>query len=563
MIDGRLEKHEIEAVKKERFGREFEKEFSSIKGIQDYIKEKKFLDGEDTNILFDNCLFNFDNSEPFTIDTKFTNPLSFRFCSFNCSVIWKQKKPKQMDFSNSVFFKDLSICDINCEDKGNFSYSKFKSIVTFNKSHFGEVDFTGAEFYENADFKKINVIQRVNTTGIAKFKNVKFGLIDKQRNARLRFANISEKVDFTGAEFYGKAIFNSAQFHGEAKFSKVKFYGESNFTNSEFHGRTCFNSDDKEKKNTEFSVVHFDKATFNDYTDFKNIKFNDQVTFTNVKFKGYITFYGATFKNKVDFENSNFFDQAQFTKVTFKQQSCFRKTNFKKQVYFKRASFLRINIESQLSHFFEFTTFQSNAYFNNINNDKTIENIAEEQVGIINLENCAIEKNLFFLGAKINVANKETARIIKHEFLKINNQIVALEYHAKEMEKYKEELKESKDKVIWDKFILCMNNLSSKHGLSPSKGIMFTLITTAIIFVVFLSALWCENKIILDWNNTWETIKGFFLLLNVTNWSFELFGMTYKDYNIAFIVLVIGRIFIAYGIYQTIQAFRKFSRKSM
>jgi hypothetical protein len=57
------------------------------------------------------------------------------------------------------------------------------------------------------------------------------------------------------------------------------------------------------------------------------------------------------------------------------------------------------------------------------------------------------------------------------------------------------------------------------------------------------------------------TIKYFLQFLNIAKWGYSPFGIDIqKSYPEGYIILFIGRIFIGYGYYQTIQAFRKFGK---
>ncbi|MCQ4155647.1 hypothetical protein [Riemerella anatipestifer] len=53
-------------------------------------------------------------------------------------------------------------------------------------------------------------------------------------------------------------------------------------------------------------------------------------------------------------------------------------------------------------------------------------------------------------------------------------------------------------------------------------------------------------------------ITGYLRFLNLTDWKYEFFNI--KDLGLGYAILFIGRIFIGYGYYQTIQAFRKYGK---
>ncbi|MCP4336273.1 MAG: hypothetical protein GY679_00265 [Mycoplasma sp.] len=83
---------------------------------------------------------------------------------------------------------------------------------------------------------------------------------------------------------------------------------------------------------------------------------------------------------------------------------------------------------------------------------------------------------------------------------------------------------------------------------------------TFVFFQLLLIYLKIEYAVKFDFTQTAvvDTFKIFFQFLNITNWDYKPFGI--EDNGIVYIILFIGRIFIGYGYYQTIQAFRKYGK---
>ena len=197
---------------------------------------------------------------------------------------------------------------------------------------------------------------------------------------------------------------------------------------------------------------------------------------------------------------------------------------------------------------------------------------------------------------------RETYRIIKSNFYSQNNKIEALKFSKKEILVYEKEVKS----LSTDKILLLANKFSNNYGTNWVKGLLFTMLSG---FITYSTILYIEEKV----NSTYsillicllfvvimsktENIKEilqkvsfvFFCCLYVTilcscntpfaiNW--ELFIEHYlkvlnvidlkpfeKEENsifnlsgLSYLFLFIGRIFIGYGYYQTIQAFRKFGK---
>ena len=100
--------------------------------------------------------------------------------------------------------------------------------------------------------------------------------------------------------------------------------------------------------------------------------------------------------------------------------------------------------------------------------------------------------------------------------------------------------------------------VSNYFGTSWARGFGFTIFSTLLFYIIFLLTL--SSKLEFEWsaNSMGSTCKHFIEFLNIANWDIKPFGI--ENYNWAYIVLFIGRIFIGYGYYQTIQAFRKYGK---
>lgn len=397
-------------------------------------------------------------------------------------------------------------------------------------------------------------------------------------------------------EEYGRYDFEQCVFNFEVNQWVNEFDDRVCFSNAEFNHKVSFKGT-KFKKQAEFGG-----CIFNQYVDFSECVFEDDywpssfensVNFSHTRFEKHTTFWGlnfsgsahfcySNFKKGVDFEESvfngelNFFESIISGDANFKHVECKKKVNawdltclgdisFEWANFREKVNFSEMKVENGAANFHG-TNFGGNAYF---------------YTGIfhsIDLIKSVIEKGVYFLDAKIENANRETWRIIKNEFLKQNNRIESLKYHALEMRQYEIELfgkgKLSKFKVIRffheffdlfkgknrsDKTILFLNRISNDNNKNPFVGIKFTVLATIISYLLFLFTLKLENNLEYEFGLKYlgNNIKHLLEMLNITNFNFQPFGY---EYNWAHIVLFIGRIFIGYGIYQTIQAFRKFGK---
>ncbi len=122
-------------------------------------------------------------------------------------------------------------------------------------------------------------------------------------------------------------------------------------------------------------------------------------------------------------------------------------------------------------------------------------------------------------------------------------------YQSKEHEK----LLLSK-KFGFDSILLLLNWLSNKNGKSWSRGVLFTIIISFAFYLSYSSSVGVGQK----FNE--ESLKDFVLFIT----SFPKLSLEkFKEYDsIWYVSLIIwlSRIFISYGIYQTISAFRKYGK---
>ncbi len=79
----------------------------------------------------------------------------------------------------------------------------------------------------------------------------------------------------------------------------------------------------------------------------------------------------------------------------------------------------------------------------------------------LNLRETSFMDKTNFLDIKVNVENRETARIIKDSFEQQNNFIEANKYYAKEMEAYEKELTPLN---TWDWLVLKFHGITSEYS---------------------------------------------------------------------------------------------------
>jgi len=163
-------------------------------------------------------------------------------------------------------------------------------------------------------------------------------------------------------------------------------------------------------KNTNVANGFILKDTVVNSLDCSNSNFEGKVKIINSNIKKFTSFENTIFKQVADFSNTTFY-QNNFTNTLFEDTTSFIESKFCDDIDFK------------------YTVFEKLVIFRKAIFEKSI-----------NLEDSIIKGEANFLNItsknrKINIANKETARIIKHSFDKVGNTIEANKYFAYEMKK--------------------------------------------------------------------------------------------------------------------------------
>jgi hypothetical protein len=381
--------------------------------------------------------------------------------------------------------------------------------------------------------------------------DVKLWVNEFDSRACFKNAIFKESVSFKDLTFKHVADFNGCTFKKMTSFSGAVFEDDANMCS--FDGDVSFHKA-KFKANTYFWNHFVGEA------DFSYCRFKNPTDFSNCLFDKDVKFHDSVFETDAFFNESEFKGKLNGWKITFKLNVTFKWTDFRKKANLSQLSAENGYVELHGSN------FEQNAYF------------YDSKINSLDLRKSVIDKGLFFLGAEINMKERETCRIIKNEFQKQNNRIEGLKYHALEMREYEKELFGNKKHLRFaflrflrdfihvfkgsnkgDKFTLFINRISNGYNVNPLRGVGFTLISTFLSYLAFIYVVKYENELQFDYSfeHLAVNIKQLLQMLNVTNWKYYPFGY---DYNLAYAILFVGRIIIGYGIYQTVQAFRKYGK---
>ena len=185
-------------------------------------------------------------------------------------------------------------------------------------------------------------------------------------------------------------------------------------------------------------------------------------------------------------------------------------------------------------------------------------------------ENLVIINTLFQNGVSIPISDNYSKNIhssvwcvLKNQAIQSNDRIKALEFRKLEMDAYTRELF-SKPKKYQEKTILILNKISNNHGLSWTRGLGFTL---GIVFFFYFLYHLAENNFHISFNNiSFTNVKEFVINALQFLWIPEgikdlpdklLLSKSWYSFLTMILSFYLGKIFIAFGIYQTVAAFRK------
>ena len=345
---------------------------------------------------------------------------------------------REFDEEEYQITQDKNKCILHCEKDENFliniEYVKEFHYVFY---HFiNNISEERRRFYdENGENEKDLKKYEIKNFIFPNFKNKTYlRLIDEDQNVNI-FNNITEKnidVVFENCRFLGDFDLSKEIINFNLIFNNVKINGKLDLSETIFKDFSKVRIKDCEVKNADFY-----NTKFNNLADFFQTKFNE-VNFKRTTFKDISVFTKVTFKDDIDFEYTTFEKLAQFKETIFE-----KKLNFEDTIIKDKINFLKT---------------------------KTVNN-----------ENLKPE----------NIANRETARIIKDSFEQQNNIIEANKFYALEMKEREKELERDlkEGKNIFEWLVFKVHGLSSNH----SQNWLLTLFWI-VIFTLNYSFLNCISQ---------------------------------------------------------------------
>lgn len=359
-------------------------------------------------------------------------------------------------------------------------------------------------------------------------------------------------------------------------FKNCEFIGDINIRDLRKKSDLSQDNIDDEKIDYEFSECEFNNEKINIGNSNKNITFSGNKTFTkelnmeDADLTGKIRFRGCIF-NKVNLQNTKFKDLADFWNCVFTQRTIFYKTDFYGTTVFSSATFEE-NVLFTYSLINKVIIFRGTVFNKGLDLSTAILtgtiSYFDVKLTYFKSNNKKLSKgqyeSLISDDAEIPIKNKrETFRILKKNYESLSNNSESLEIKELEMRTLLDEIgiKILQAKGGWKKipnyFLLLLNKYSNSYGNSYIKGIFFTIIIGILFF--YLSSVFTakfEPCRCINIDTILEGSKYFWQFLLPTH-RFDYIEVNPVSKRFYFYDFF-GRIAVGYGIYQTIQAFRKY-----
>lgn len=537
------------------------------------------------DIVFEKCTFkgitsfeNINAREILFFDCKFSNVLNisessflyigFNKCKFSEKLILNSNKSRSHTTIRSVIAEEIEI---------NGEYQNFQVVSSI--------------------INKINFID-VNTKYSQKDSKIEFLVDNEVKNLKLKSSSNFSNIIFKGGEY--ETIYFDGTFNNNINFNKKILNQNLFFESSIFKGRIDF-------REGKFDYVYFYRSSFEGIVLFHGYDILDK-KITDISVKD-LTIHSCYFEKNISTSIQDL-SSLNLSNNNFKQIFNFNNHNdiqslndnsLSKQISLRGSNQGNIIIENVFTDV-DFSGFNfGNIYFKNIDvhtlyfnefhNNGNVSFMSLKSGVYLTIQN-SITGNLDLLNEDLNIF---------HEIVIANSNIkgINISLYPKKIRSYssnpqigygitdltknnqnlkniynqlKQAAKSNGDidnmnrfkslefgklikvkKISLDSIILVLNSLSNKHGQSWLRGIIFTLIIAFGFFILYIIN-------ISNFPSFSKLIKDYILFISsFPKLQLEEFSELNKTWNVS-LVIWLSRIFISYGIYQTVSAFRKYGK---
>lgn len=426
------------------------------------------------------------------------------------------------NINNKEFHFHFEDCTFNCE-------VKFDN-CTFNSLIFTSCEIKSLEFaILNSNIDLLEFRENTNDFRNIKTNNIENGTIEIERG-NIKSINI-ENTHFKKGKLIIKDLDSIENCSIISSTINHIFFSHCNFkSHFEYFGNKTASS--------------LDSAFFNHCTFYHS------------------SFFGTTFNSDTKFSNCEFLSETKFESL---ESEIFSIIKFTDCEFFKSTTFNQALIHQLL--------FEKNAFIGSIS-------LQETYFDIIKIDRTIFEKGAFFDDIqikKIDNCDRRTIRTIKQELQKAENKIDFSRFRVYEFNAYRKDIRKKliefkKDKNRFryrkrepiqlkrDLFILNVSDIVSEYGTDWKRAMRFTFWSGLAAFTLFY---FLENiKLNLDLNNWKDFLYAFFRFFLITDFKNEYYksGESILKFNcfVSLFPFIIGKIAVAFGIYEMVQSFRKF-----
>ena len=475
----------------------------------------------------------------------------------------------------------------------------FKDISLYKTKFMGRTSFAGSIFIGNTHFDQIDLSKKNN--------NEDAKILDELDGAFTLTKNVFKSNVYFNSDFLQDICLDESTFDKDVEIhvgtSEQKRDYYCRFSDLTFNGNVVIDGILDRYDSRIFPNIIVENCNFNKKLDICNF-FVKEISLKECNFNGAVrmVFNKYNKDSKLDFSSAtinSFFFIDFVCADKDKPSMLLGEISFSKSLITKDAFILirSINNEESIKRAGTLDFSYANILGTVTVQDSKLDCIKLDKstlIGDINIENVETEYD-----------SRESIAKIKNEYFQRNDIVNLLFYKAKEMKYYSEHL-DFKYKFITNIFhwftknwfyntigicflpillllsllpikslekvreytLLYLNRISNSFGMSWGQGVLFTCVT-AWIFFVFINTWGMKSSPLFVWGwdrldsfgDVWKYYLNMFYLLDFKE-KFKdiLTGESIKLNPFGETLFFVSKIFVSYGIYQTISAFRKYGK---
>ncbi|RZS93864.1 hypothetical protein [Aquimarina brevivitae] len=513
--------------------------------------------------------------------------LVFHNCTFNAGIIFRgitsENYSHNINDSNSVIsFYDCKANNISFADGCNLQrgitiseHSVVEKVMYYNSSLKGTFKISGSEISNLFDIN----LSKITSLIIQSRSTVKSLRINSLiGDISLLKSTFTDNVNLWNVEIQNSLTLNYNTFEDtfEIKASKISAFN--------LHGDTFKKKARLENRfdNAQVRETYLNKLYLTDVNLIEGFEFDGmgkellelKLPITT-SFAGVLRFIGWKIKStNISGINQNLkliFTNTLFEKLTFNDFSNFANVTFDQsganQDSDEETFIIAANTDFGNSKFneFNFNSFDFINFSNTSLNDIVTINVIWFDESKIRIDSLVLNSSKSFRRIR------EVYRQIKQSLISQGNQIDSLEFKAKEMRAYRNELnaidKEGGKYSLPDKIIMKVNQ-TNNYGLSWWKPVWITLLLTLAFYIIELPLF--SKKInytpATNWEDLsttlcefWNNFDVYWQMLNPARKFSSVYG--YNDIAFLYFLDFLHRLILGILIFQIIKGFRRFSSK--